>query len=35
MILEDIYTLTNGVEISKIGLGAWSIEDHKAAELYR
>jgi diketogulonate reductase-like aldo/keto reductase len=27
MILEEKYTLSNGVEIPKIGLGTWFIND--------
>lgn len=32
MILDDTYTLTNGVTIPKLGLGTWFIDDDKAAE---
>ena len=31
MILQDTYTLNNGVEIPKLGLGTWMIEDENAA----
>lgn len=32
MIIQDTYTLSNGVEIPKLGLGTWMIEDDKVAE---
>ncbi len=32
MILEEKFTLSNGVEIPKIGLGTWMIDDDKAAQ---
>lgn len=32
MILQDNYTLSNGVEIPKLGLGTWMIDDDKVAE---
>ncbi len=32
MILNEIYTLSNGVKIPKLGLGTWFIEDDKAAQ---
>src|SRR3954453_13940795 len=31
MILEETYTLANGVEIPKLGLGTWFIDDADAA----
>ncbi|WOC14532.1 aldo/keto reductase [Gordonia sp. MP11Mi] len=34
-ILEQTYTLSNGVEIPKLGLGTWFIDDDKAAESVR
>ncbi|MCM1222165.1 MAG: aldo/keto reductase [Lachnospiraceae bacterium] len=35
MILEDKYTLSNGVQIPKLGLGTWFIRDKDAAEAVR
>lgn len=32
MITTDIYTLNNGIEIPKLALGTWMIEDEKAAD---
>ncbi|MGD9157475.1 MAG: aldo/keto reductase [Desulfobacteraceae bacterium] len=32
MILEEKYTLSNGVEIPKLGLGTWFINDENAAQ---
>lgn len=32
MILNESYTLSNGVHIPKLGLGTWFIENGKAAE---
>jgi diketogulonate reductase-like aldo/keto reductase len=32
MILEEYYTLSNGVEIPKLGLGTWFIRDENAAQ---
>lgn len=32
MILKETYTLSNGVEIPKVGLGTWLIPDDKAAD---
>ncbi|MFF1697625.1 aldo/keto reductase [Streptomyces sp. NPDC058257] len=34
-ILEETYTLSNGVEIPKLGLGTWFIDDDKAADAVR
>lgn len=31
MILEETYTLSNGVQMPKLGLGTWMIEDDKVA----
>jgi len=35
MVLQDTYTLNNGVEIPKIGFGTWMIENGLAAEAVR
>ncbi len=35
MILEEKYTLSNGVTIPKLGLGTWFISDDKAAKAVR
>lgn len=32
MILDETYTMTNGVQIPKIGLGTWRIDDDKVAQ---
>lgn len=32
MILNESYTLSNGIKIPKLGLGTWFIDDDKAAE---
>lgn len=32
MILNETYTLSNGINIPKLGLGTWFIDDSKAAE---
>ncbi|MBS1673602.1 MAG: aldo/keto reductase [Actinobacteria bacterium] len=34
-ILQESYTLSNGVEIPKLGLGTWFIDDDKAAQAVR
>jgi diketogulonate reductase-like aldo/keto reductase len=34
-ILAETYTLSNGVEIPKLGLGTWFIDDDRAAEAVR
>ncbi|MFB7755886.1 aldo/keto reductase [Streptomyces sp. NPDC056121] len=34
-ILDETYTLSNGVEIPKLGLGTWFIDDDKAAAAVR
>lgn len=34
-ILDETYTLSNGVEIPKLGLGTWFIDDGKAADAVR
>jgi diketogulonate reductase-like aldo/keto reductase len=35
MILEETFTLSNGVEIPKLGFGTWMIPDDKAAQVVR
>jgi diketogulonate reductase-like aldo/keto reductase len=35
MILNETYTLSNGIKIPKLGLGTWFIDDAKAAEVVR
>ncbi len=35
MILNETHTLSNGIEIPKLGLGTWFIDDDKAAEAVR
>jgi diketogulonate reductase-like aldo/keto reductase len=35
MILQDSYTLPNGVKIPKLGLGTWRIDDSQAADVVR
>ena len=35
MILNESYTLANGMNIPKLGLGTWFIDDNKAAEAVR
>lgn len=35
MILKEYYTLANGIQIPKLGLGTWFIDDDKAAETVR
>lgn len=35
IILNETYTLTNGVTIPKLGLGTWFIDDDKAAQAVR
>ncbi|ATG48254.1 2,5-diketo-D-gluconic acid reductase [Celeribacter ethanolicus] len=32
MILQETFTLSNGVEVPKLGLGTWMIDDDKVAE---
>ncbi|MGW7337328.1 aldo/keto reductase [Streptomyces sp. NPDC054808] len=34
-VLDETYTLSNGVEIPKLGLGTWFIDDDRAAEAVR
>ncbi|CAM5621885.1 Aldo/keto reductase OS=Streptomyces rochei OX=1928 GN=G3I25_39855 PE=4 SV=1 [Streptomyces rochei] len=34
-VLKETYTLSNGVEIPRLGLGTWFIDDDKAAEAVR
>ena len=31
MILQETYTLANGIAIPKLGLGTWFIDNNKAA----
>src|SRR5215211_8564786 len=35
VILEDTYTLSNGLDIPKIGLGTWFIDNADAAQVVR
>jgi diketogulonate reductase-like aldo/keto reductase len=35
MILQETYTLSNGLEIPKLGLGTWFIDDDNAAQVVR
>ncbi len=35
MILDETYTLSNGIKIPKLGLGTWFINDNDAAEAVR
>ena len=35
MILNEVYELSNGVKIPKLGLGTWFIPDEQAAEAVR
>ena len=35
MITDETYTLSNGVEIPKLGLGTWFIDDDTAAQAVR
>ncbi|CAM5235584.1 aldo/keto reductase [Streptomyces violaceorubidus] len=34
-VLDKTYALSNGVEIPKLGLGTWFIDDDRAAEAVR
>lgn len=34
-MLENTYTLENGIKIPKLGLGTWFIDDNKVAEAVR
>ena len=34
-MLENTYTLENGIKIPKLGLGTWFIDDIKVAEAVR
>lgn len=34
-VLDETYTLSNGLEIPKLGLGTWFIDDEKAAQAVR
>lgn len=35
MILEETFTLANGVKIPKLGLGTWRISDAETARVVR
>ena len=35
MVLNETYALSNGVQIPKLGLGTWFIDDDKAAQAVR
>ena len=35
MIRSEYYTLSNGVQIPRLGLGTWFIEDANAAQVVR
>jgi diketogulonate reductase-like aldo/keto reductase len=35
MILQECFTLSNGVEIPKLGLGTWLISDEEAPRVVR
>src|SRR5690349_3238094 len=35
MVLNENYTLSNGVRIPKLGLGTWLVDDNKAAQAVR
>ena len=35
MILQETYTLANGIAIPKLGLGTWFIANNKAAQAVR
>ena len=35
MILEETFTLANGVAIPKLGLGTWRIDDDAVAQVVR
>lgn len=35
MILQETYTLANGIAIPKLGLGTWFIDNNKAAQAVR
>lgn len=35
MILDDTFTLSNGVNIPKLGFGTWMIQDEDAARAVR
>ena len=34
-VIEEKYTLSNGVEIPKLGLGTWFVDDDKASQAVR
>lgn len=35
MVLNEMYTLSNGVEIPKLGLGTWMIDDERVVQVVK